>query len=160
MPLHLGEHFQVSYVTPTIDKAATYLRETLGAAQLSDLRDLRGADGEQTLIQNLAHFQLGGTEIEVIEPREPWPGSIYLEDGWRDRRLLQFHHLGFLSETPDAWQAVVAEAGRLNIAIPLLMRTDSVFVAYLDLRDTQGHFAEAVYRAPGTGPGGSRQPDY
>lgn len=154
MALPLGEHFQISYVTDDIDAATTYIVDVLGGRQLSRFTDLRGSDGGPTMLQNLSHFDLRGTEVELIQPRRPWHDSIYISDGDQEATPLRVHHLGYLSPTREAWAEVVAAAREADIDIPVLMDLPEVAVAYLDTRSALGHFIEAVYRAPSTGPGG------
>lgn len=154
MTLQLGTHFQVSYVTRSTAQATEQLVTVLGARQLDRFDDVRGADGQPTLILTLSHFALGDTEIELIEPRDPWPGSIYLDQPADDGRALWFHHLGFLLPTREAWLEAVREAKAQGIPVAMEMNLDAVAVAYFDTRSVNGHYIEAVYRAPGTLPGG------
>jgi len=157
MPIELGEHFQVSYVTRSIEQGTEFLVSALGARQVSRFEDVRGADGGPTALQNLSHFDLGGTEIELIEPRDPWPGSIYLDQPWDDGRTVFFHHLGYLLPSHDAWERSVRDAQEAGFAVPMLMDVEGVAVAYIDMRSTIGHFIELVHRDPGTGPGGVKK---
>lgn len=159
MPLHLGSHFQVSYVTRSIERGADLLTSTLGARQLSRFEDLRDGEGNPTALQNLSHFDLGGTEIELIEPRDPYPDSIYLDMPWDDGRTIFFHHLGYLLASHQEWEQTVRDAREAGFDVPMMMDVAGVAVAYIDMRDTMGHFVEAVYRDPGTGPGGVKAED-
>lgn len=158
MPLRLGEHFQVSYVTRSIEDGTRYLADVLGARRLTRFEDLHGADGEPTAILNLSHFDLGGTELELIEARDPWPGSIYLDVTWGPDQVVLLHHLGFLLPSRDAWAETVRDADDEGIEIAWQMELADVAVAYLDTRARLGHYIEAVHRPEGTGPGGVKEP--
>lgn len=155
MTLALGTFFQISYVTRSIEAATNALTDRMGATRLTRFDDVRDAEGEPTMIHTLSHFDLGGTEIELIEPRDGFEGSIYL-DALTNEAPLHLHHFGYLSPDRGAWSQVVEEAQSQRIPIPFQMELEHIAVAYLDMRSTVGHFVEAVHRSEGTGPGGAR----
>lgn len=150
----LGTLFQFSYVTGDLDVGADYLTNTLGARQLSRFDDLHSPDGTKSAIHHLAHFVLGELEVELIEPRRPWTGSIYLDALPPDGQAVAFHHVGFLTESRAAWRRLLAEAAALGYAVPARGERPTVCYAYLDTRARSGHFTEVVFREPGIGPGG------
>lgn len=152
--LDLGKLFQFSYVTRDLDAGADHLTKVLGARQLSRLNDLHSPDGTRSAIRHLAHFVLGEMEVELIEPRDPWPGSIYLDALPPAGQAVAFHHVGFLTGSRDAWRKLLTEAAALGFPVPVRGERPTVCYAYLDTRSTSGHFTEVVFRESGIGPGG------
>lgn len=152
--LDFGKMFQFSYVTRDLNVGTDYLKNTLGARQLTRLDDLHLPNGEKSAIHHLAHFTLGEMEVELIEPRTPWPNSIYLDALPPDGQAVAFHHVGFLTKNRESWRQLLTDATTLGLAVPVRGERPNVCYAYLDTRADSGHFTEVVFRSSGTGPGG------
>lgn len=154
--LEHARQFQLGYVTGDIDAGTRHLVDAAGARRLTRFDDFHAPDGKRSAIGSLAHFQLAELEVELIQPRAEWDGSIYLDALPRDDQLIALHHIGYLFESLPRFHAVLDEARRSGIDVPAEGGTDRAAYAYLDTRASTGHFTELVHRGSGVGPGGRR----
>jgi catechol 2,3-dioxygenase-like lactoylglutathione lyase family enzyme len=143
-----GRFYQLGYVARDIDAAVAHLQARMGA-RLTDLtHDVRGADGEPTPLQNLAHMVVPGAELEIIQPRDDMP-SIYHETLPLQGDFVRLHHLGFLVDNEEAWQQAFSALDVMQTPVALMFDTPQVRCAYLDTRSQVGHYSELVLRKPG-----------
>lgn len=151
-----ARQFQLGYVTRDIDAGIDHLVDVLGAQQLTRYDDFHSPGGERSSIGNLAHFRLAELEVELIQPREDWDGSIYLDALPRDGQVIALHHIGYLFESMSDFRAASQEARQSGIDAPAEGGSEQAAYAYLDTRASTGLFTELVHRGPGVGPGGRR----
>jgi hypothetical protein len=142
--LSFGKFFQIGYVTRNIDVALEHLTNVIGARQVALYHDLRDAEGNPSIVRNISLLDLGGVEVEVIEPRLDWPSSIYLEALPDEGRPLAFHHFGFKLEDDAAFDRAMKYVSEANMPVPFSGRLPDVRFAYIDTRRISGHYSEIV----------------
>lgn len=143
-----SQFFQIGYVARSVTSAVASFQDRTGAKLIDLTTDLRDHEGNEVLIQGLAHLQLSHWEVELIEPRQGW-STVY--DGYlpTSENDVVFHHIGFMMNSRSAWETAVNEAQCADLAVPFEGRFPQVCFAYVDTRQTMGHFTELVWRASG-----------
>jgi hypothetical protein len=141
--------FQVGYVTADLERAMHALRTIHGVHEFLSFSaelEVRGANGVRAqLLIDVAHSLVGGTHIEVIEPR---PGCIALYEDYVPRKaqapILRQHHLAML--VPEgAWTNFRSSLDDRHL--PVVMENAPEYpiqFCYVDDRDTSGHYLEYV----------------
>ena len=140
-----GKFFQIGYVTRNIDAALEQLTNVLGARQLDLHRDYRDSQGNPILVHHLSHLDLGGIEVELIEPRLDWPSSIYLEALPNDGIPYAVHHFGFCVDSDAAFDAAMGIVEKAAFQVPFAGNAADLRFAYVDTRPISGHYTEIVY---------------
>lgn len=139
-----AEQFQIAYATSDIEAACTLFREQFG---ISDFASLEGP---------LAH----GGQIKV---RLAWVGSVMYELMWAEGagsaiymdRLgdssdfcIKHHHLGFLLDTQEQWDALMSRANEGNQRLAHLSENpDFITSCFIDA-PALGHYLEYLFPAP------------
>jgi hypothetical protein len=142
--LSFGKFFQIGYVTRNIDVALEHLTNVIGARQVALHYDLRDGQGNPSIVRNIALLDLGGAEVELIEPRLDWPSSIYLEALPGKETPLAFHHFGYMLQDDAAFDQAMKHVTEANMAVPFAGRLPDVRFAYIDTRPISGHYSEIV----------------
>jgi hypothetical protein len=135
--LLLAEHFQVAYVTNDLDRACELFGSHLGIRRFSKLEGPLKAGGRIE-----AKFAWVGTVMyEIIHASGPG-SDLYMDrlphaEGF----TLMHHHLGYLVQTREQWNAVMAKANRLGWSIPHRNDNPLVEVCFVDATEL-GHYLE------------------
>jgi hypothetical protein len=99
------------------------------------------------MIRNLAHFDLGGIELELIEPRVDWP-SIYLAALPKRDQEFALHHLGFMVHSDEQFDNALQTLMRISF-LCLLQWTPLRFDWFTStLSQINGYYSEIVFRRP------------
>src|SRR5690606_8615178 len=141
---------QNGYVTHDLDRALAILAERFGIAGL-DIFDIdvpvSKADGERRLGMRLATGWLGGTNIEIMQPVSGHvaPLTAMLPSDTSDP-VPRFHHIAMRRDDLDAMRAEIASSG---LPVAYAGEPPGMVFAYLDVRESLGHFIELVWKQPG-----------
>lgn len=136
--LTFANMYQLGYVVGAIEPAAARMRELFGIERFRVVR--HGPDIAT------AHAWIGeGKMIELIEvgPGGPAYFQPYIPE---DPAKAVFHHHAYRVDSAEAWQALLASAGRLGFAHDVVsVKEGEMNVMFVDLRETTGAYAEYVY---------------
>lgn len=144
----LAGHFQNAYVTRDLDASLAMLAARYGLRDVMRVQPelaVTTPRGPGTMRLDVALLWVGGYQIEVIEPVS---GDI---DAYRDLLpaaadgSLRFHHIGMRVDDFDAVRAEIARSGRV---VAFEGAQPGIQFAYVDARDTLGHFLEYVSLSP------------
>lgn len=138
-----GTLFQLGYVTRDIDQAFDAVTRDMGAEPIDLFREYKDGEGNPVMLRNLAHFRMGGLEVEMIEPRLDWE-SIYLDALPADGEAYAFHHLGYRVDSEEAFDRALAHAQDQGLAIDASIDAPNLRLAYFDTRRSSGHYTEVV----------------
>jgi hypothetical protein len=135
--LLLAEHFQVAYVTNDLARACEMFGSHLGIRKFSNLEGPLKAGGHIE-----AKFAwVGSVMYEIIHASGPG-SDLYMDRlPQTDSFALKHHHLGFLLQTREQWNAVMAKASRLGWSIPHRNDNPLVEVCFVDASEL-GHYLE------------------
>ena len=132
--------FQTAYVTADIDAAVAIAAKRFGAPEMQVNRGVPIETGRGIAHCHFALAFIGDVQLELIQPAG---GEDAVYRDLAPPTGLRLHHIGVLLASDAEWDAVVAEAERENIAMPVsgdfagLMR-----YLYLDRRAELGHYLE------------------
>ncbi len=144
-------HHQVAYVTNALDRAVDMFRRDYDAPGFLVFDNVDtgvgAADGPRLRI---ALSQVGGSEIELIEPvGDTAPMFAELLSGGPELQV-RFHHVAIRVEGPiENWEAHAASID--PSAHPVVFRGqlgDTLRFFYTDERSRLGHYVEHVWMAP------------
>jgi hypothetical protein len=148
--VRLFGHYQNGYVTHDLDRAMEVIAERCGVTDL-DVFDIdvpvTTREGERRLGMRLATGWLGGTNIEIMQPVSGHvePLTAMLPDDPADP-IPRFHHIAMRRDDLDQMRAEIAASG---LALAYAGEPPGMVFAYLDARESLGHFIELVWKAPG-----------
>ena len=143
IPVLFKRHFQVAYVVDNAKAAMDLFAGGYGVTKW-DLMDMTEIHGAQSPVRFIATAWVGDTMIELIEP-VPQAESIYRDWQRGSANPLRFHHLGFLVDNAEEFEA--AKQQLAAIGAPIVM--DGSFgevldFAYADTRSALGHYYEII----------------
>lgn len=143
MTVLFKRHFQVAYVVDDARAAIGILGKRYGVEKW-DLMDMAALHGAGAPARFIANAWVGDTMIEVIEPDESVE-SIY--QGWNkdSGAALRFHHLGFLVDGAEEFDA--AKARLAGEGFPIVAGGsfgDVLDFAYADTTAELGHYYEII----------------
>jgi hypothetical protein len=145
-------HFQVAYVTSDLERAKAVFSERFGITGYTELGgedDVAGAyvdttDGDYLKV---ALAWAGGTMYELIEARGPsW--TFYHSRLPAEDFAIRHHHLGYLLQTEEEWQALTAQIEHEGREVLLQARMPNFMSAiYIDAPEL-GHYLEYILPDP------------
>ncbi len=135
--LLLAEHFQMAYVTTDIEQACELFKSRLGIRQFARLEGQLSGGGHIH-----AEFAWVGTIMyEIISASGPG-SALYMD------RLpatggftIKHHHLAFLLQNRQQWDAVFTKARQVGWSIPYHNDNPLVEVCFVDATEL-GHYLE------------------
>lgn len=135
--LLLAEHFQMAYVTSDIERACRLFGSHLGIKQFSRLEGEMPAGGHIR-----AEFAwVGSIMYEIISASGPG-SEIFMDRLPRDNGFaIKHHHLGFLLQNSDQWDAMTVKASERGWPIPYYGNNPLVKVCFVDAIEL-GHYLE------------------
>jgi hypothetical protein len=135
--LFLAEHFQMAYVTTDIERACRLFGSHLGIRQFKGLEGPLAAGG-----QIRAEFAwVGSIMYEIISASGPG-SEIYMDRLPRGTGFaMKHHHLAYLVQNRQQWNAMLAKAGRMGWSVPYQNDNPLVEVAFVDATEL-GHYLE------------------
>jgi len=135
--LLLAEHFQTAYVTRDLDRARRLFSSQLGIRKFSRLEGQLAAGGhiqaEFAWVGSIMYELIcaSGPGSELYMDRLP-PGEAF---------ALKHHHLAYLLQNRQQWDAMVARTSELGWSIPHHSDNPLVEVCFVDAREL-GHYLE------------------
>lgn len=145
-PLLFQGHFQIAYVTHSLEAAQAVMADHYGITKWQVL-DMT-AMGHQSPALRIALANVGDRMIEVIEAD---PAVVSLYTAWMPQAgaVLRFHHLGFLINDADEF----AQARQHLIDSGYAMASEGSFgdtldFFYADTTAALGHFYEVIRLKP------------
>jgi len=155
MTMFLTGHMQNAYVTHNLDKAMEIVADRFGVEHFDRFDPdmvVNTPIGHQPMVNRVASFWAGGTNIEIIEPVSGYVDHyLAMLPADRSDAVPRFHHISLRRDDEAAMRAEIARLGlplafegpvSIKEAIPSL-----VFV-YLDGRATLGHYVEFTWKSP------------
>jgi len=139
--------YQTAYVTRNLDQALATLRQRHELSEFIrfdpdiEVRTPSGTGRAQTRV---ALAWAGRTQIEVIQPVGGLV-DLYAPALPDDEAALGFHHVAVRI---DDWEAFQAEIERENYTVAYASGLDGLEFAYIDARDTLGHYVEYMWATP------------
>jgi catechol 2,3-dioxygenase-like lactoylglutathione lyase family enzyme len=143
MTVLFKRHFQVAYVVDDARAAIEILGKRYGVEKW-DLMDMAALHGPGASARFIGNAWVGDTMIEVIEPDESVE-SIY--QGWKkdSGAALRFHHLGFLVDSAEEFDAAKAQLAGHGFPIVAGGSFGEVLdFAYADTTAELGHYYEII----------------
>lgn len=143
MTVLFKRHFQVAYVVDDAKAAIEVLSRRYGVEKW-DLMDMAELHGSGASARYIGNAWVGDAMIEVIEPDEAVE-SIY--QGWKkdSGNLLRFHHLGFLVDSAEEFDAAKARLAAHGFPIVVDGSFGEVLdFAYADTTAELGHYYEII----------------
>jgi hypothetical protein len=146
----LNGHYQNGYVTRDLDRAEALLSERFGLGGYMRFEmevAAMTAAGSAKMTLRIASAWAGGVNIELIEPVagavEHYRSLLPPDPADSTPRL---HHIALRRDDLGAMRAEIAELG-----LPLAFggESEAMVFAYLDARESLGHYLEYVWKAPG-----------
>jgi hypothetical protein len=135
--LLLAEHFQMAYATTDIDRACELFRSQLGIRKFARLEGPLRAGGH--IRAELAW--VGSIMYELISASGPG-SELYMDRLPQGQGFaLKHHHLGFLLQNRQQWDALIAKATQLGWSIPYRNDNPLVEVCFVDAPEL-GHYLE------------------
>lgn len=133
----LAEHFQMAYATTDIERACELFRSRLGIRKFARLEGPLAAGGY--IRTELAW--VGSIMYELMSASGPgselYMGRLPQGQGFAVRH----HHLGFLLQSQQQWDAMLAKARQLGWSIPHRNDNALVEVCFVDALEL-GHYLE------------------
>jgi hypothetical protein len=135
--LLLAEHFQVAYVTTDLAAACEMFASHLGVRRFSKLGGPLKAGGHIE-----ARFAwVGSVMYEIIQASGPG-SDLYMDRLPQTKGFaVKHHHLGFLLQNREQWDAVISKAQHLGWSIPHRNDNPLVEVCFIDATEL-GHYLE------------------
>ncbi|MCK9542846.1 MAG: VOC family protein [Novosphingobium sp.] len=145
MTVLFKRHFQVAYLVDDVHAAMAEFGEKYAIKKwhVMDMTQMHG-EGSPTRFIALAWTD-DNVMIELIEPDESVP-SIY--QNWRRDSGLsaRFHHLGFIIESDEEYDAVKRQLAHAGCPVATEGSAgDMLQYAYIDTTREFGHFYELIY---------------
>lgn len=147
MTVQFKRHFQIAYLVDDAKAAIESLSHRFGVAKW-DLMDMAALHGEDSPIRYIGNAWVGETMIEVIEPDESID-SIY--SGWNkgSTATLRFHHLGFLVDSAEEFDAAKAQLASQGFPVVFDGSFGEVLdFCYVDTTAELGHYYEIIWLKP------------
>lgn len=148
--LRFRGHYQNGYVTHDVDTAMEIFTERFG------LEGLRAVDidatvstpaGVQRMGIRIANGWMGGVNYELMQPVSGYIDplvSMLPED--RSDPVPRFHHFALRRDDLDEMRGEIAGSG---LPVAFAGQPAGMVFAYLDARESLGHFIELVWKEPG-----------
>ena len=135
--LLLAEHFQMAYVTTDIEQACELFKSRLGIRQFRRLEGPLAAGGYIR-----AEFAwVGSIMYEIISASGPG-SALYMDRlPQSDSFVMKHHHLAFLLQNRQQWEAVFAKARLMGWSVPYHNDNPLVEVCFVDATEL-GHYLE------------------
>lgn len=139
-----AEHFQMAWATNDIDRAKALLSDRLGIRNYTPLGGALATGGEirvelawvGTIMYELITASGPGSEI--------YTGRLPNDQGF----VMKHHHLGYLVDGQDNWDALEAEAARSGWAMPHKSVNPGFMTScFIDLPEL-GHYLEYIMPEP------------
>lgn len=142
-PVLFKRHFQIAYVVDDARAAIDILSKRYGVEKW-DLLDMVQIHGAGAPTRYIGNAWVGETMIEVIEPDEA-VDSIYRNWKKDSGLALRFHHLGFLADTSEEFDAAKRQLSDCGFPIVVDGSFGEVLdYAYADTRSELGHYYEII----------------
>lgn len=142
----LDGHFQNAYVTRDLDRTVEMLKVKYGLENIMRFEPemvVTTPHGEGPAALRVALSWVGDRQIEIIQPVS---GLVDLyRDHLPDDDSMRLHHIGMRTHDYDGVRAAIAAQKR---SVVLEAAMEGVKFAYVDARDTLGHYLEYVWCAP------------
>jgi catechol 2,3-dioxygenase-like lactoylglutathione lyase family enzyme len=138
-----GKFFRLGYVTRDIAAASHRMIVAFGLRQLDLPRPPRCHDGKNGVVSRIAHFAVGGIELELIEPRLDCP-SPYVKALPADPGACAFHHVGYLVNDKRSFDQAIGHAAAAGAPVAFSCDTTNALIACIDTRALSGHCSEIV----------------
>jgi hypothetical protein len=151
-----GDLFQLSYVTRDRDAAVEFARAKLGIDNFylfDGISPVVSRGEHQELRLRAAVANVGTHQFEILEPIGG-PTWIYTDGRDMNAALLQLHHVGLAVMGPySAWEETIARIEAdgdeiVQIAAVAPDEEPQALFAYVDNRETLGHFTEYLWWTP------------
>ncbi len=143
IPMLFRNHFQLGYAVKSVDGALESLREKFGVRKWQ-VRQLP----EASPIRALAWAYVKDMMIELVEVK---PGHLPYYDDWIPESVsaLRLHHLGYMVENEEEWQAVNKRFDDLGIQMAMDLELGNKLLSrYFDTVPLLGHYCEFVLLKP------------
>ena len=135
--LLLAEHFQMAYVTTDIDRACELFCSRLGIRKFARLEGQLVAGGH--IRTELAW--VGSIMYELISASGPGSELYMARLPQGQGFAMKHHHLGFLLQSQQQWDAMIARTLQLGWSIPHRNDNPLVEVCFVDAPEL-GHYLE------------------
>lgn len=138
-----AEHFQMAYATNDIDRACDHFRERFGVREFRRLEGVLPSGG--TIRVELAW--VGTIMYELLAASGPG-SDLYVGRLPRDGFAIRHHHLGFLIQNEEQWNALMMEIERGNWAMPSKSSNPGFMQScFVDVPEL-GHYFEYLFPEP------------
>ncbi|WP_033925903.1 VOC family protein [Sphingomonas sp. 35-24ZXX] len=139
-----AEHFQLAYATNDVDRACELFRRQLGIAQFRRLEGQLPKGGQIRV--ELAW--VGPVMYELLSASGPG-SAIYMD------RLppgpgfaIRHHHMGFLLDSTEAWDALIVKAAAADLPVPYLNDNPGFLRSCFVDAQPLGHYLEYIWPEP------------
>jgi hypothetical protein len=142
----LDGFFQNAYVTRNLDKAVALAKERHGAKDIiyfDPEMEVNTVHGRGLIKVKVALTWLGPLQLELIEPVSGL--SQHYDDYLPADDSPRFHHVGIRSLD---WKKTRDEIARNKWPVAYEGGVEGVEFAYIDARDSLGHYVEYVWFSP------------
>lgn len=143
IPVLFKRHFQVAYLVDDAKAGIEILSKHYGVEKW-DLMDMAQIHGPGSAARFIGNAWVGDMMIEVIEPDE---GADSIYRNWKkDSGLpLRFHHLGFLIDSAEEFEAAKRQLADSGFPIVVDGSFGEVLdYAYADTTSELGHYYELI----------------
>ena len=147
MTVQFKRHFQVAYLVDDAKAAIESLGHRFGVEKW-DLMDMMALHGPDSPVRFIGNAWVGEMMIEVIEPDERID-SIYKDWKKDSSAALRFHHLGFLVDSTEEFEAAKAQLVAQGFPVVFDGSFGEVLdFCYVDTTAELGHYYEIIWLKP------------
>ena len=153
---HLGQLFQMSYITRDMDAAIAHCEKELGLTGFNQSEpevDLMSFGTVQRLKIRAATINIGRHQFELIQPISG-PTHVYTDEVDLNAHIINYHHTAIaITGGYENWEKMVAEVRASGDDFAFLSPWEPVddpmlCFCYVDTRKRLGHYTEFMWWHP------------